>query len=92
MITFSVRFATVALPLALALTALPASAQTAGGFAPRAPQGGQLIGQQWMTTASGCSYSRTQAPGQRPVWMLIQNPHHIGQRNASSRCPSMIQG
>ena len=86
---FAAKLALLTLPLALAL---PASAQTAGGFAPRMPQGAQLIGQQWMTTADGCSYSRTQAPGQRPVWMLIKNPHHIGGKNAHRGCASMIQG
>lgn len=92
MTKFAAILATAALPAAVALTSVPAAAQTAGAFTPRAPQGTQMMGGQWMTTANGCSYSRTQAPGQRPVWMLIQNPHHIGQRNAHSGCPSMIQG
>jgi len=92
MTKFAAALSIAALPLTLALTSMPAAAQTAGGFAPRAPQGAIMTGQQWMTTANGCSYSRTQAPGQRPVWMLVQNPHHIGQGNAHRGCPSMIQG
>lgn len=47
---------------------------------------------QWYIAPNGCSYSRTQAPGQPVMWMLIQNPHHIGGRNATSACPSMLRG
>lgn len=46
---------------------------------------------QWYHAPNGCSYSRTQAPGQPVVWMLILNPHHIGGRNATPNCPSMLQ-
>jgi len=45
---------------------------------------------QWYIAPNGCSYSRTQAPGQRPVWMLIRNPHHIGGKNATAACARMI--
>lgn len=47
---------------------------------------------QWYNAPNGCSYSRTQAPGQGVVWMLIANPHHIGGRNARASCPSMLRG
>lgn len=47
---------------------------------------------QWYQAPNGCSYSRTQAPGQPVVWMLILNPHHIGGRNATRACPSMLMG
>jgi hypothetical protein len=47
---------------------------------------------QWYIAPSGCSYTRTQAPGQSVIWMLIQNPHHIGGRNATAVCPRMLQG
>lgn len=47
---------------------------------------------QWYIAPNGCSYSRTQAPGQPVMWMLIQNPHHIGGRNATSACLSMLRG
>lgn len=47
---------------------------------------------QWYIAPNGCSYSRTQAPGQPVMWMLIRNPHHIGGRNATSACASMLQG
>ncbi|MGH1577326.1 hypothetical protein [Planktotalea sp.] len=47
---------------------------------------------QWYTAPNGCSYSRTQAPGQPVQWMLILNPHHIGGRNATSGCASILQG
>ncbi|WP_439140027.1 hypothetical protein [Planktotalea sp.] len=47
---------------------------------------------QWYIAPNGCSYSRTQAPGQAVQWMLIANPHHIGGRNATSACPRMLRG
>lgn len=45
---------------------------------------------QWYVTPQGCSYSRAQAPGYRPTWHLILNPHHIGQPNAPRGCPAML--
>lgn len=45
---------------------------------------------QWYTTPEGCSYSRAKAPGYAPTWHLILNPHHIGQPNATARCPAML--
>lgn len=45
---------------------------------------------QWYTTAGGCSYSRSQAPGYPPVWILIQNPHHINQPNVNADCPTTL--
>lgn len=47
---------------------------------------------QWYIAPNGCSYTRTQAPGQSVVWMLIQNPHHIGGRTATAACPRMLRG
>lgn len=47
---------------------------------------------QWYIAPNGCSYSRSQAPGQPVMWMLIRNPHHIGGRNATSACSSMLRG
>jgi hypothetical protein len=41
---------------------------------------------QWFTTQNGCSYSRANPPGGKPVWYLIQNPHHLGQPKAHSGC------
>jgi len=90
MIKLTKTLALAALPLSLALTAMPASAQAIGGFAPRAPQAApQMIGSQWMIAPNGCSYSRTQAPGQPVQWMLIHNPHHIGGSRSRPDCPSM---
>lgn len=72
---------------ALMVGSITAQAQVA----PRVVTSPQAQGQ-WYTAPNGCSYSRTQAPGQAPVWMLIKNPHHIGGKNAHRGCPSMIQG
>jgi hypothetical protein len=44
----------------------------------------------YMTTAEGCTYRRTQAPGHPPRWILVVNPHHIGGMNANARCRGMI--
>ena len=41
---------------------------------------------QWYVSG-GCSYSRAQAPGYPVHWVLILNPHHIGQGAAPSHCP-----
>ena len=41
---------------------------------------------QWHIAPNGCSYSRTKAPGEGEVWMLISNPHHIGGQNSRSGC------
>ena len=73
----------------LTFGAITAEAQTAprSYMSPSVAQTGQ-----WYIAPNGCSYSRTQAPGQPVVWMLIANPHHIGGRNATAACPSMIRG
>lgn len=45
------------------------------------------------TSADGCTYSRTQAPGRAPVWYLVQNPHHIGMPNAHRDCAiTVVEG
>ena len=49
-------------------------------------------GTQWITTSEGCSYSRTQAPGYPVQWILILNPHHIGQPNAHLGCAPVLGG
>lgn len=45
---------------------------------------------QWYVTPQGCSYSRGKAPGYRPTWHLILNPHHIGQPPAKAKCPGVL--
>ena len=40
----------------------------------------------WYIAPNGCAYSRAQAPGSAPMWILIQNPHHLGLPNASPDC------
>lgn len=45
---------------------------------------------QWYTTPAKCSYSRAQAPGYPVHWVLIINPHHIGQPNAHRKCPPRL--
>ena len=45
---------------------------------------------QWYTTPDKCSYSRAQQKGHPANWILIQNPHHIGQPNAHRGCPIQL--
>lgn len=49
-----------------------------------APQG------DYMTTAEGCTYRRTQAPGYPPRWILVLNPRHIGLPNSPRSCKGMM--
>ncbi len=46
---------------------------------------------QWFTTPDGCSYSRAQAPGYEVMWVLILNPHHIGQPAAGRQCQTVLR-
>ncbi|WP_299922254.1 hypothetical protein [uncultured Pelagimonas sp.] len=43
-----------------------------------------------MTTAKGCSYQRTQAPGHPPRWILIVNPQRLGLPKPPRRCSGMM--
>lgn len=49
-----------------------------------APQG------DYMTTARGCTYRRTQAPGYPPRWILVLNPKHIGRPASPRSCKGML--
>ena len=60
--------------------------------APQPPAGTIRTGTQWITTPDGCSYSRTQAPGYPVQWILILNPHHIGQPDAHIGCAPVLGG
>ncbi|MCH2163476.1 MAG: hypothetical protein MK098_02320 [Marinovum sp.] len=44
----------------------------------------------WYITPGGCAYSRTQAPGQAPMWFLIQNPHHLGLPTRPANCANTL--
>lgn len=68
----------------LAAPALAGGAQSAHPRPPESYQG------QWYTTPGKCSYSRAQAPGYPVQWVLILNPHHIGQPNAHAGCPARL--
>lgn len=74
---------------ALALGTSQAAAFFAAREVPAAPPASYAA--QWYTTASGCSYSRASAPGYGVTWVLIHNPHHIGQPNARPHCPALLQ-
>jgi len=80
----------VAPAMAIALVATQADAfvvpESKAQVAPPASYQGQ-----WYTTPDGCSYSRAQAPGYAVMWMLIQNPHHIGQPKAGRHCTSVLK-
>lgn len=79
--------------IAATLAATGIQAQAAGTYKPApVPAGTMSTGSQWITTPDGCSYSRTQAPGYPVQWVLILNPHHIGQPNAHMKCAPMLRG
>lgn len=44
----------------------------------------------YMTTADGCTYRRTQAPGYPPRWVLVVNPQHLGKEPATRKCRGMM--
>ncbi|MFD1344263.1 hypothetical protein [Litorisediminicola beolgyonensis] len=84
---------TAALALGLAGAA---AAQTQGPTSPIfSTKGGSAVpGEtfegQWFTTQDGCTYSRTKAPGYPTRWVLILNPHHVGQKPAHRGCKVML--
>ena len=83
----------LALPaLAVALTvAAPAEALFGVGKRKAAPPAPPSSYQgQWYTTPDGCSYSRAKAPGYATMWVLILNPHHIGQPPAGPHCATIL--
>ena len=49
-----------------------------------APQG------DYMTTPEGCTYRRTQAPGQPVRWIIVLNPHHVGKGVSPGKCKGML--
>ncbi|MGP6088428.1 hypothetical protein [Antarctobacter jejuensis] len=44
----------------------------------------------YMTTADGCTYRRTQAPGHPVRWIIVLNPHHIGKGVSRKNCKGML--
>ncbi|BBU56461.1 hypothetical protein KU6B_27260 [Mameliella alba] len=44
----------------------------------------------YMTTPDGCTYRRTQAPGQPVRWIIVLNPHHLGKGGSPSKCKGML--
>jgi hypothetical protein len=44
----------------------------------------------YMTTADGCTYRRTQAPGQPVRWIIVLNPHHVGKSVSPGKCKGML--
>lgn len=45
----------------------------------------------YMTTADGCTYRRTQAPGYGVHWIVVLNPHHIGRPNSPRHCRAIVE-
>lgn len=87
-------FASTALTLA-ALTATDADTPTTMHLAQARPYlgtQGVVMGQQgdYMTTPEGCTYRRTQAPGQPVRWIVVLNPHHIGKPSSPGKCKGML--
>jgi hypothetical protein len=75
--------------LALGLTATQADAFVTKRTAPAGPS--ESYQGQWYTTPDGCSYSRAKAPGYSTMWVLIINPHHIGQPAAGPHCATILK-
>ena len=46
--------------------------------------------EQWITTADGCTYSKTQAPGYPAQWVLVRNPTHLGLPPGGRHCKNML--
>lgn len=44
----------------------------------------------YMTTKDGCTYRRTQAPGQPVRWIIVLNPHHVGKGVSPGKCKGML--
>ena len=76
--------ATVAAGTPGAVQAFGLNGAKAASMNPRPPENYQG---QWYVTPGGCSYSRAQAPGYAVHWVLILNPHHLGQASAPAHCP-----
>lgn len=87
------RFRSAALAVATLLAAGAASAQTSPSerAMPVLSTKSASAAGNYMTTADGCTYRRTQAPGYAPNWILVLNPHHIGRPNSPRHCPGMRQ-
>lgn len=58
------------------------------GKYPHPPAGHQ--GQWYVTPDGACTYSRVIAPGHGVRWMLVQNPHHLGNGDSADDCPIMM--
>lgn len=71
--------------------ALPATAQSNGQIVATPIVSSQGAAGNYMTTADGCTYRRTQAPGFAPAWILVLNPHHIGRPNSPRHCSGMLK-
>lgn len=76
--------------LALALTAVAPDDANARAKRSKTPPPPSTYEGQWFTTPDGCSYSRAKAPGYATMWILILNPHHIGQPPAGKHCATML--
>ena len=76
---------TATCPAAAALAVASTASLTQAQTRPAATYQGQ-----WFTTADGCSYTRTQAPGYAVSWILIQNPHHINKPDVADHCANML--
>ncbi|WP_198389349.1 hypothetical protein [Roseovarius faecimaris] len=89
----SVKKSVLALPaLAIALSlATPADALFGQAKRKAQPAPPSSYQGQWYTTPDGCSYSRAKAPGYATMWVLIQNPHHIGQPPAGAHCATLLK-
>ncbi|WP_088623097.1 hypothetical protein [Oceanicola sp. 22II-s10i] len=78
------------------LAATPATAlQTAQAVSMRGKEGytppPDSVTTPYFTTDDGCTYRRAQAPGFRPTWHLIINPHHLGKPRARRGCPGSLR-
>ena len=91
-----IPFTTAAAALAVLLPTAPAEQTSQGALLAQASpfQSAQSRAVQpgggYMTTADGCTYRRTQAPGYAPRWILVRNPHHLGVQRTRGKCKGSL--
>ena len=79
---------------ALGLATVPSDAPKAEVLAQANPyistQGVAVPRGDFMTTAKGCTYRKTQAPGYPPRWILVVNPQRLGMPKPARGCRGMM--
>lgn len=78
----------------LGLASVPSTAPTGEVLAQANPfistQGIVVPRGDYMTTAKGCTYRKTQAPGHPPRWILVVNPQRLDLPKPPKGCHGMM--